>query len=174
MLCQQCHKRKATVHVTENIYGHVNEQYFCENCATELNKESSAFAFSVHDLLSNYFDQDLLSDVNTTIGKEKNCPQCGQTYSQYKKTGLLGCAKCYEVYRKALLPLIRRIQGSDQHVGKVPVKVERIQRFQKRAQQLQIALKEAIRKEEYEKAAEIRDQIRVLEHKVSLLKGDAK
>jgi len=174
MLCQYCKQRKATVHVKENVNGYSTERYFCDHCAEEMNQGNSPFSFSVHDLLSDYLEHEMPPDTQGKAFGEKTCPHCGQTYQHYKKIGLFGCAECYQVFRPMILPLIRRIQGSNQHAGKVPEKMERIQRFQKQAQHLQSILKEAIAKEEYEKAAGIRDQIKSFEEKVVHLKEDAK
>ncbi|RQD67001.1 MAG: hypothetical protein D5S00_11350 [Tindallia sp. MSAO_Bac2] len=174
MLCQQCKQRKATVHLKENIQGQTNERFICDICAEKMNHLNSPFSFSVHNLLSSYFDQEPKAEKDGAAIGEKACPQCGQLYRHYKETGLLGCAKCYETFRPMIMPLIRRIQGSNQHVGKVPAKTERIQRFQRRVQHLRSALKDAIRKEEYEKAAELRDQISQLENKVVHMKEESK
>lgn len=174
MLCDHCKQRKATVHIKENFNGHLSERYFCEDCAEEKKSASALFSFTVHDLVSSYLDQDVWVDAHGTKLGEKACSHCGQTYLQYKKTGLMGCGKCYMEFRPMMIPLIRRIQGSSQHIGKLPKKEERIQRFKKQTKHLRSMLKEAIDTEEYEKAAEIRDQIKGFEQKLMSLKEGKK
>ncbi len=174
MLCQYCKQRKATIHVKENVNGHFSERYLCDYCAEEMNQGTSPFSFSVHDLLSDYLDQEMPPDTQRKALGEKACPHCGQTYRHYKKIGLFGCAECYKVFRPRIMPIIRRIQGSNQHIGKVPEKIEQIQRFQKEVEHLQSILKEAVAKEEYEKAAEARDRIKSFEEKLIHLKEEPK
>ena len=46
------------------------------------------------------------------------CPKCGETYAEFQKTGMLGCAECYQAFRKELAPVIARVQGRSQHAGR--------------------------------------------------------
>jgi protein arginine kinase activator len=39
------------------------------------------------------------------------------SFKEFQKTGLLGCASCYDVFKKELMPYIERIQGKTVHVG---------------------------------------------------------
>ena len=57
---------------------------------------------------------------NTGIKKSKACPNCGTRLSDYRKTGLLGCADCYATFREELTPTVRYIQWEVRHVGKRP------------------------------------------------------
>ena len=170
MLCEKCQKRQAHVHVSQNLKGKTIEQHLCENCALELKDQSSPFAFSVHDFLGSLYDESAHSQKSNQHNSGRQCTGCGQTYSDYRKSGLFGCPECYRSFRLVVIPLVKRIHGDIHHKGKVPLKVERVQRFEKKRQQLQSALKEAIRKEAFEKAAELRDQIQLLEQKIAKLK----
>ena len=62
-----------------------------------------------------------------------------------------------------LNPLIRRLQGSIEHNGKVPARAFEKYIYFKRNFQTEELLLKAVEKEEYEKAAEIRDKIKSLE-----------
>nr|WP_243240466.1 UvrB/UvrC motif-containing protein [Clostridium cibarium] len=111
--------------------------------------------------------QNILSGFFETLDKTKKieivCKNCGLTYSQFKKSGQLGCSKCYESFNDLLSPRIKRIQGDLEHVGKIPVREgnEVIQR--KRIKKLKEDLQKAVIKEEYERAAVLRDEIKLLE-----------
>lgn len=50
--------------------------------------------------------------------KEIVCPSCGVTMEEYFRTGLVGCADCYRVFERELIPYVIRIQGSSEHGGK--------------------------------------------------------
>ncbi|SDZ22158.1 UvrB/UvrC motif-containing protein [Tindallia californiensis] len=173
MQCQHCKKRKATVYIKETVNHQQNEKYICDICASELNQGGIPFSFSVHNLLSNYFDQ---VDTNKKDGQASNqskCLQCGQIYGEYKESGRLGCSQCYQAFRRMLIPLIKRIHGGSQHTGKVPVKLERMHRLRRHINTLQNKLKKAIEDEAYEEAAQLRDEIALLEKKVTGIKGES-
>jgi protein-arginine kinase activator protein McsA len=49
------------------------------------------------------------------------CPGCSTTFSQFRASGLLGCAECYRVFEAQLSPLLARAhEGGTHHVGKRP------------------------------------------------------
>jgi protein-arginine kinase activator protein McsA len=75
--------------------------------------------------------------------------------------GKLGCADCYTTFYDKLLPSLQRIHGKTRHEGKVPLirnasvetpKVDKIEILSEE-------LKKAIENQEFEKAAELRDEI---------------
>jgi len=93
------------------------------------------------------------------------CPVCGLSWSNFKQSGLMGCAHDYELYESKLLPLLKRAQeGSTQHAGKIPhsQKTEDTDR-QVATLRLRRELQKAIDAENYEQAASLRDQLRNLE-----------
>ena len=59
--------------------------------------------------------------------------------------------------------MIRRLQGSVEHNGKVPDRVARTASTNRKIEKLKELLNKAIEREEYEKAAELRDEIKSLE-----------
>jgi protein arginine kinase activator len=95
------------------------------------------------------------------------CPNCGLTYQNFRKLGRLGCSECYEAFKKELGPLLKRIHGSDRHVGKVPLKGGKTIRDTRTLQDLRIQLEKAIQMEEFEEAAKLRDKIKELENKIT-------
>lgn len=48
------------------------------------------------------------------------CPSCGTRIDDFRRTGLVGCARCYTAFREELIPTIRYVQGNLRHEGKVP------------------------------------------------------
>lgn len=96
------------------------------------------------------------------------------------ENGLLGCADCYDTLRDELLPVIKRAQGGRiRHTGRRP---EGWIKPQEKAEEtaskpvvheeprmpadpietLRAELKAAVEREEYERAAVLRDEIRSL------------
>jgi protein arginine kinase activator len=92
------------------------------------------------------------------------CSFCGLTFGQFRETGRLGCPHCYETFEAHLRRLLRRIHGSVQHVGKVYLPPDpTASEMEKRLDGLRRKLYRAIEAEDFERAAEVRDQIRSLE-----------
>lgn len=164
MLCERCNKEEAKIHLIKLINGQKTETWLCEKCAKELS--DIPLKASVSDGNGLPF-QNILSGFFETLDKKKKieivCKNCGLTYSQFKKTGQLGCSKCYESFEDFLRPRIKRIQGDLEHIGKIPIREgnEVIQR--KRIKKLKDELQKAVLKEEYERAATLRDEIKSLE-----------
>ncbi len=77
----------------------------------------------------------------------------------------MGCSECYRTFNKKLLPLLRRLHGSVQHTGKAPLQKVGVGKKGKEIMELRRELQKVIEKEEYEKAAVIRDKIKKLEKK---------
>jgi protein arginine kinase activator len=122
--------------------------------------------FGLSDLLAGLAD--LGSQFNKTKTESKlKCPKCGLTYEDFKKVGRLGCGECYTAFRDALLPLLKRIHGSNQHCGKSPKKAAKVVKAKNELLELKDKLQKAIQREEFEEAAKLRDKIRELEKKNS-------
>ena len=98
------------------------------------------------------------------------CPSCGLSYEDFKKKGRLGCGKCYETFRRSLLPLLKKIHSATTHVGKTPASLEKRASSQLKTEELYQRLRRTIQLEEYEEAAKLRDQIKELERKEKKLK----
>ncbi|MBI4055029.1 MAG: UvrB/UvrC motif-containing protein [Elusimicrobia bacterium] len=99
--------------------------------------------------------------------QEAKCSACGLKYSKFQQTTLLGCSQCYQSFAPQLAPLIKRIHGSLQHQGKrSPVQPSRTAPKDKKnsIKQLRQELEKAVRDENFELAAQLRDQIRELEN----------
>lgn len=175
MLCDICGKNAATVHLTEIIDEQMAELHLCEGCAREKSMEMEQ-QFGLADLLAG------LSNLGEQLEAQGianlKCRICGLTYADFKKTGRLGCSECYQCFKVYLKPLLKKIHGSAQHIGKVPANKVKAQTFpiipQEKPhvfekpsplQSLKDKLQLAIQKEEFEEAAKLRDKIRELEKK---------
>jgi len=164
MLCDACGKNPATVHLTEIIDEQMNELHLCEDCAR--NKSAAMEQqFGLSDLLAGMADFEKPSSKEEEAVTVK-CPSCGLTYADFKKIGRLGCGECYNVFRKYLAPLLKRIHGSNQHIGKNPAKAKVASKLYKKKTgllELKNQLQEAIQREAFEEAARLRDQIKAME-----------
>ncbi|MBU1091210.1 MAG: UvrB/UvrC motif-containing protein [Candidatus Omnitrophica bacterium] len=165
MLCNICAKNPATVHLTEIIDNQMNELHLCEECARQKSAQMEQ-KFGLSDLLAGMVDFDKVAKEAESIVPK--CPNCGLTYTDFKKIGRLGCGECYGAFKKYLAPLLKRIHGSSQHIGKAPAVKATGRAFKKKQpdlQELRNKLQKAIETEAFEEAAKIRDQIKELERK---------
>ncbi len=167
MLCQRCGKREATVHLTKIINGEKNELYLCEKCAQELGHISlqGNDTFSLPNLLAGILNPGLESSIKQT-DNYMECDTCGMTFSDFSERGLLGCSECYQNLSERLEPLVKRIHGSNNHIGKVPKRKGGNLRMKRKIDKLRQDMDTAVEKEDFEKAAEIRDRIHELEDKI--------
>lgn len=163
MLCEICGKNPATVHLTEIVDDQMSELHLCEECARKKSQDMEQ-AFGLSDLLGG------MADV-TKPEKDKEavlvkCPNCGLSYADFKKIGRLGCGECYNAFKKYLAPLLKRIHGSSQHIGKSPAKFAKGLKKTLDIEELRNKLQRAIEQEAFEEAARLRDQIKQLEKKM--------
>lgn len=91
------------------------------------------------------------------------CPGCGTTMAQVRDTGLVGCPQCYEQFEQELGPVIERAQGgASVHAGRHPAHaVDLVDRAALR-NRLVRELREAVAREEFERAARVRDRLKEL------------
>ena len=162
MLCDICGKKEATVHLTEIVNDKMTKLHLCEECAKEKGTEMEEH-FGLSDLLAGLAD--LGADIQPETMEAIKCPHCKFTYQDFKRVGRLGCGECYEAFKAQLAPLLKRIHGADRHAGKVPLMVGKTVKETRTLQELKMRMEQAIRAEEFEEAARLRDQIKELEKK---------
>lgn len=165
MLCNICRANEANILLDGILDGKTVHLNLCEECAKKKGLEFSLSKpdFSIVDLLANLSDWEV---PGHKAAKSIICPNCGLSYLKFKEIGRLGCAKCYETFEMQLSPLLKRIHGSIKHVGK-KVKLK-VPGCEDRMSKLHSELTKAIKDEEFEKAAELRDEIK------GMLKSESK
>ncbi|MFU0800044.1 MAG: UvrB/UvrC motif-containing protein [Xylanivirga thermophila] len=165
MLCQDCNKRPATVHLTKVINNQRTDLYLCQECARKRGDISVFTPFSINDLLASFLD---MGNSSASLGKEdmQKCNTCGMNYAQFKKTSRLGCEDCYKQFQTDLDPILKRMQAGVEHNGKVPKRAGIDLRLKRKIQELKGNLDKAVKHEEFEEAARIRDEIRALEKQI--------
>ncbi|MCK5564798.1 MAG: UvrB/UvrC motif-containing protein [Planctomycetes bacterium] len=163
MQCQSCKTNTATIHLTEIHDGKRTEAHLCEECAQ---KEGVTIKNQIplNELLSTLLsaspevpDSQLIADEAMM---DTACPSCGMTMGRFRKEMLLGCACDYDVFDKMLAPLVEKSQGGNtSHCGKIPSKLPSGSKKQIDVAKLQNQLDDAVKNEDYETAAKLRDQI---------------
>lgn len=160
MKCQSCGKREATVKYMENINGMKQELHFCYDCAKKLGFVN----FS-----------DIFSPIFVTIPETKKvniqkCGKCGYTFDEYVKNGVFGCGECYNAFSDRLDELLLKLHGKNRHLKINKLKAKKsnknnVDTVDDKINKLKEELNDLVKAEEYEKAAVIRDKIKLLEEK---------
>jgi len=166
MLCQECGKNKANVHLTKIVNNQKTEIYLCQDCAQK--KGEFSFAedpLSLHNFLTGFLGGEYPQQETPEGGLVgvSDCPNCGLSYSEFREKGRLGCARCFENFEEQLTPLIKRIHGREEHRGKLPARTGGLIRKKREIEKKRQEMEKAVREENFEEAARIRDEIKKLE-----------
>ncbi|WP_066496486.1 UvrB/UvrC motif-containing protein [Abyssisolibacter fermentans] len=169
MLCSECGKKTATIHLTKIINGEKTELHLCEDCAK--NNKYLEDHFNDSPLLFNQFFTGLVDNNGEESIKKKytdiiQCPRCGMTYDQFRKIGRFGCPKCYETFKFKIKSLYKRLHGHEEHIGKLPRKSSGKIKIAKEIDKLKKELDIVVSKEEFEQAVILRDKIKELNQKL--------
>jgi protein arginine kinase activator len=165
VLCQVCKTRPAKVHYTEIVNHNMVVMNLCLECAEEKGIDvQKGGNYGLGDLVAGLIDTAVDADAER-ISKVR-CPTCGYQYSDFKRIGRLGCPDCYDAFEAQLVPVLRHVHGSTQHAGKKAAARSERMALRERVAALREDLALAIRAEDYEHAASIRDEIRALEARV--------
>jgi protein arginine kinase activator len=163
MICSKCKKAVATVCISQVVNGQKVDIYLCQKCANESAVAGLKAALGFVDIFPGHFMFGGEGDQLIKMKNSETCHSCGKTFAEIQKDGKIGCAECYGVFRNKLKPIIERVHGSVSHRGSTPSGMSDAYMTARKIDGLKQSLKEAVKREEYEKAAEIRDCIKSLE-----------
>lgn len=182
MLCPRCNKNVATLKVTEvtefigpdHPENEVVEHPLCEVCAQTMGlpaggpKEASPMAPQIWKLLQ--MAQKGIAKGGVVSGKlslpkqpSVECPGCGLSLEELRRQGRVGCERCYRTFASYLSDSLERLHGATRHVGRLPGLPEGELERRQRVEGLRDELQAAVREEDYERAANLRDEIEALE-----------
>jgi protein arginine kinase activator len=165
-LCERCNK-PASVHMTEISGGKPHDVHLCDACAQE-----AGYVQQAHVPINELLNQFLKAHAQVNEPSVTRCPDCGMSWQEFKDTGLLGCPKDYDLFVNQLNGVIERAQqGGNHHTGKAaetsadkPRPDDAVRLRQAELNRLRKELARAVEDESYERAAQLRDQIRNLEN----------
>jgi protein arginine kinase activator len=175
MKCQHC-DRQAVFHITELEAGAVRELHLCEDHARSYLNQSEAAGGGEPSTeakgggLTGPLGVGQTAD-ELAILDQKACPMCGTTFFEFRNQGRLGCPHDYVHFEKELEPLILNIHGAAEHAGRVPTQASAggppVRSTEELTQVIGLRrdMKESIACEDYEKARDNRDQIRLIEER---------
>jgi protein arginine kinase activator len=161
MKCEICGARKAVIHIQQVIGKERVDLHMCEECALErgISGEGEHVELSISSMLNGLLDVRSLKER-----KNITCPQCGCTWDSIQKRDKLGCPECYTTFSREIRFLLEKMGAQSIHRGKLPKGLNTYKKVLVDVVKLKEGLREALKREDYEKAARIRDRIRELEN----------
>lgn len=179
MKCDFC-DQEATVHELTRKNGVKLERHLCERCARDQGIPVQSNT-PIEEILKHFVVAAPPAQGAAGPARPKSapgtpvCPSCGLSFTDFKQSGTLGCAGCYRAFESQLGVIAERFhEGGCLHVGKTlkrgapapparqagaaPGSDDRVQRIQTLRRQLE----EAIKGEQYERAARLRDDLKRL------------
>lgn len=158
MMCDNCGKNPATTHLKTVVNGVVYENHLCSYCAANQGYGNIG-KLSLTNMLASMFGESISSGKPIS----KRCECCGASFSDIAQSGRVGCSECYNTFRQELMPSLNRLHGKAVHIGNAPYEQKPEETVQDKIKKLKAQLSDAIKAEEFENAAKLRDEIRALE-----------
>ncbi len=168
--CQACHAREAVVRLTEIVGNDVTTVHLCSQCAAErgIESESDATQTPLGAFLAAVGASGAPVAAVATTAPAVACPGCGATLQDFRASGRIGCATCWTTFEPTLRDLLRRLHGATRHTGAtyavpgVTPGATTMSDGPLARETLRDALRAAVAAEQFERAAELRDQLRSL------------
>jgi protein arginine kinase activator len=160
MKCEICGGREAVIHIQQVIGKERVDLHLCEECAVErgITSGQDRIELSISHLING------LVDVRATKAARKTvCPRCGSPWESVRRREKMGCPECYTAFHREIRFLLRKSLGKTQHRGKLPQRLRTYKTYLVDVLKLKEGLEEALKREDYEKAARLRDRIKELE-----------
>lgn len=162
MKCTKCNEREAVIHLTQ-VGDETVVSHLCEVCAAEKGLETLGMVSK--NKLASYIaalgpgEKDLApsSELGGFV-----CSRCGATLQDFRESGRLGCPECYRTLGTPLRELLRRLHGATRHTGEryLPPGGSPDTSVRRAQLELREQLKRAIESENFELAAQLRDQLK--------------
>lgn len=160
MNCERCGQRPARVKYIEVEEGEKRSRWLCEVCAAEEGARVTPPPDNpAPEELSLFMGAEDNLDAAASPQPPRTCPHCGTAFAALEDDGLLGCTRCYEVFREGLRPVLHRFHRAAVHVGKAPRARGPVAQRRVRLNELRRRLDAAVAAEDYEQAARLRDEI---------------
>lgn len=172
-LCEECGLRPASIRFAMVVNGQKQEKMLCPSCMAQMRRKIPGMNIgNLAGVLSGLMG----AKKTTSRGHEQppedenymqlSCINCGTTYEEFQKSGMVGCSQCYRAFHEPIEVLLTRVSGHQQHVGRVPGGKGSALSNKLAVDRLKQRLVRAIADEEYEEAALLRDRIRALNSQI--------
>jgi len=159
MRCEKCKKNAATVVMQKSSNGMKTDFYLCDECSGDIE-----ISLLIENIFNNFLGKVYANsqDVKCTVA-QPTCSNCGITFDELKKDGILGCAICYQSFYSILEPLLINTHTAIAHEGKLPKRAGVHLKRERDISKLRTYMQQAIDEENFDRAASLRDKIRHLD-----------
>jgi protein arginine kinase activator len=153
--CDECGSNAANVHLTQVANGQTTVWRLCEECAR---KKGITISIATENAVP------AQAAAPVAPAQDIECPSCKLRFSEFQSKGWLGCQQCYHAFEKEIDRLLVQVHGSCIHKGKRYATESEAQPVTPNPDlnRLRAELNKAVKDEEFELAAAIRDVIRGL------------
>lgn len=187
MLCERCKKNQATMRLTRTVNNKKTVMNLCSECAREVGAPVSSAMDGLGSILSGLMGLETMwKTTPQSVAAVKKCPSCGMTKQEISNNGKLGCADCYITFIDDMRPLLRKIHGNCLHHGSIPAdggSPVQLRTDDERTgkvanpevptiETLKIQMQEAIKREDFETAAALRDRIKLMQQEENKKEGE--
>jgi protein arginine kinase activator len=174
ILCQDCKKREATVHLTQIINNEKIALALCKECASArgFHPPLENVPFPLAQILEN-LAQSVPQGSKAEPMPSLTCPNCHLTFEDFTRQGRFGCGECYRAFRPRLEGIMRKIHGASLHRGRAPIAGAEAESGDrpipvKEEERLETELHKAIEAEDFERAAELRDKLKSIKEQITI------
>lgn len=162
--CESCNEEPATVHLLKVVDGTIKHTHLCAACAESAARETEGIAVVLAVPSALWRGERTRSEQERPDSLGANdelrfCSVCGTTLSDLRESGLVGCAKCYQVFAAELESLVGGEEAPREHVGKMPRRGPETDTLRHEMMRLERMLKELVACERFEEAAGVRDRL---------------
>jgi len=176
MICDNCGKNEVEVLIKQVLNQQIRNLKLCRYCAEELGftspvMPSITISFSLEDgsQKKRKVRKQPLPRRKDQLSDSHCCSVCDTKFSSFREEGLLGCPKCYEEFRVPLGAFLQKTQGSESHwiasdifkdisiiTGNGEFETDDAGNAED-ITRLRLEMYDAVAREDYERAAELRD-----------------
>jgi protein arginine kinase activator len=167
--CDSCGAEEAVVHIRQIARDQSADLHLCARCAANrgiAGDEEGETDLSVTSLLTG-----LVEMPEKRKSATKSCPRCGTTAELIRKKASPGCQECYTVFAREIREVVGKMYGRARHTGKLPSRMKDFKTLLIDVEALKRRLDRALRTEDYEEAARLRDRIAELRGQAGIQNG---
>jgi protein arginine kinase activator len=162
MLCQRCQKNNATIRYAEVVDGQVTDVHLCQGCLERQESATAGFELA-GDIPAHRGPAERVEAAPSPSSTQRTCTTCGIQFGEILDTRKVGCSVCYDTFSDELSTVLRKMHPDLHHRGKVPNLDDDRTRLSLEMQRKRALLRTAIKSEDYEQAALLRDSLHELE-----------
>lgn len=163
MICELCGKKESAIFLEAIRNGKRRKINLCADCAC-----ARGIAIPVPEPdpknLESVFQEIEEKERKNDADAFRLCPVCARSLRDIKKTGNTGCPECYEIFKTEIMQSLSEKGLLSKYTGSMPKRLVSFRNALTDRADLQAKLEQAVKQENYEKAAVYRDFLKALEH----------